>query len=83
MTKAKVKGVLIDSNMLERSDSVSAPMQSAVKLRWKIATRKLREKQFMTDHCNRSCNFCAAGIIHDRESLSHMTLANVISFICS
>ena len=49
MTKAKVKDVLIDSNMLERSDSVSAPMQSAVKLRWKIATRKLREKQFMPD----------------------------------
>ena len=49
MTKAKVKDVLIDSNMLERSDSVSAPMPSAVKLRWKIATRKLREKQFMTD----------------------------------
>ena len=45
MTKEKVEDILVDSSMLERSDSVSAPMQSVVKLRWKIATRKLREKQ--------------------------------------
>ena len=46
MTKEQVKDV--DSNMVVRSDSVSsAPRKSAVKLRWKIATCKLRDKQFL------------------------------------
>ena len=69
MTKEKVKDILVDSNMLERSDSVSAPRQSAVKLRWKIATRKLREKQFMPDQDRAKCKSAQVpGAFHVRKN---------------
>ena len=47
-------------------------------LGWKSLCLSDEWKQFMTDHCSRSCNFCAAGIIHDHELLTKMAIANII-----